>query len=102
MSDHDGKVKLFPGTSDHAVALDQQPQADVIAFIEDLLARAKRGEIQAIAIAVVDPGKHTGDGWRCAVSASMHDLMASVTYLQNRMAARTNARDQADPAPKPS
>lgn len=86
-------IRVFPGTSDLAKAPDEQPDAAVIAFCEDLVVRAKAGTIRSIAVAMVQPGRLTADGWRRAENGadSCHELMAAITYLQARYAARINA-----------
>ena len=39
------------------------PDKDVIAYLEDLLAQAKTGEIQAIAVVIAKGGYCTANGW---------------------------------------
>ena len=95
MTDKRGEIRPFPGVTDVGRTAEAQPQADVIEFLTDLLARAERGEVQGVAVATVHPGHNTADGWRLGATstATMHDLMASVTYLHNRMADSANKRD---------
>lgn len=90
-----GEIRQFPGTQDSGKAADLQPQPEVVEFVRDLLARAERGEIQGVAVACVTPGHNTADGWKLGErsTGTMHDLMASVTYLTVRMACGANQRD---------
>lgn len=92
------EVRAFPGVSDASLALDEQPDASVIAFCEDILERARSGSIQAIAVAMVQPGRVTADAWRRAVNGSdcAHELMAAITYLQVRYAAGANDRSESE------
>jgi hypothetical protein len=86
-------VRAFPGVSDSAKASDEQPDALIVAFCEDLVARAKAGSIRAIAVAMVQPGRTTADGWRRAGHGAdcAHELMAAITYLQLRYGNQVNA-----------
>lgn len=76
-------------------SVDAQPQQNVIAFIERLLEKAKLGEIQAIAVATVGPNNTTADGWEQGLQGApnSHNLMAAISYLQNRLATRMNNSD---------
>lgn len=88
-----GNIRTFPGTADSTKLVDEQPDAAILAFCEDLVDRAKRGQIRGIAVAMVKSGRITADGWRreeygadCA-----HELMAAITYLQLRYGGQINA-----------
>jgi hypothetical protein len=85
-------VRAFPGTADSAKAPDEQPDEKIIAFCEDLVARAKAGTIRAIAVALVEPGRITADGWRRSDHGAdcCHELMAAITYLQLRYGNQVN------------
>ena len=87
------KIKAFPGVADSARAPDEQPDAAIIAFCEDLVVRAKVGNIRAIAVAMVQPGRVTADGWRRADHGAdcCHELMAAIGYLQLRYGNQINA-----------
>lgn len=50
------EIKSFPGVSDPARGVEQQPVPHVIELLERRLAQARAGEIRGIAVAVVDPG----------------------------------------------
>jgi hypothetical protein len=91
-------VKAFPGIADLAKTPDEQADASVIAFCEDLVVRAKSGEIRAIAVAIVKPGRLTADGWRRAEHGAdcCHELTAAITYLQLRYANKINERAERD------
>jgi hypothetical protein len=81
-----GNIKAFPGVADSAKAPDEQPDDAIISFCEDLVKRAKAGTIRAIAVAIVQPGRVTADGWRRSGHSAdcCHELMAAITYLQLR------------------
>ena len=85
-------VRAFPGTADPTKMPDDQPDAAIIAFCEDLVERAKAGKIRAIAVAMVQPGRTTADGWRRAEHGvdCCHELMAAITYLQLRYGNQIN------------
>lgn len=74
------KVKSFPGVPLPDRPRDSQPVPEVVAFIEGLLARAKAGDIQAIAVAYAAPGEVTGDGWSVGKGYS-HQIMAAIADL---------------------
>lgn len=86
------EIKRFPGISDSDKAIDAQVDPEIVAFCEDLVVRAKQGDIQAIAVALVKPGRCTADGWQRTKENNGHDLMASISYLQQRFAAQQNDR----------
>jgi hypothetical protein len=87
-----GNIKPFPGVADATKAPDEQPDVEVVAFCEDLVRRAKSGEIRAIAVAMVQPGRTTADGWRRSSHSAdcCHELMAAITYLQLRYGNQVN------------
>jgi hypothetical protein len=93
-----GEIKAFPGTADYAKLSDEQPDPAIIEFCEDLVARAKSGQIRAIAVAMVKPGRLTADGWRRSDYGPeiAHELMASITYLQLRYGSQINATSERD------
>jgi hypothetical protein len=90
MSDN---VKAFPGITDSEKLPEEQPDDAIIAFCEDLVRRAKTGTIRAIAVAMVQPGRITSDGWRRSDHGAdcCHELTAAITYLQLRYAGQVNA-----------
>ena len=85
-------IRSFPGIADSAKKPDEQPDEKIIAFCEDLVTRAKSGEIRAIAVAMVQSGRVTADGWRRADYGAdcCHELMAAITYLQLRYGNQIN------------
>ncbi len=84
-------IKAFPGVVDPGQTNDKQPQQTIIEFCANMLARAQRGEVQSIAVAMVLHGRETADAWRLGLYGTKHELMASISYLQNRFAADANA-----------
>ena len=94
-------VKAFPGVADLTKTPDEQPDIKIIAFCEDLVTRAKAGRIRAIAVAMVQPGRKTADGWRRGEHGAdcAHELMAAITYLQLRYGSQSNANDARDESP---
>jgi hypothetical protein len=88
-----GEIKAFPGTADRTKLADEQPDAKIIAFCEDLVDRAKAGTIRGIAVAMVQSGRVTADGWRREEHGAdcAHELMAAITYLQLRYGNQINA-----------
>ncbi|WWT39898.1 hypothetical protein [Microcystis phage Mwe-JY08] len=63
----------------------RKPYADLVAEIEHLLARAKSGELRALAYASVDAYGNTGSGWE-GEPGTLIPLAASVLLLQHRYA----------------
>lgn len=88
-----GEIRAFPGTADPTKRPDEQPDAAIVAFCEDLVERAKRGQIRGIAVAMVQSGRITADGWRREEHGAdcAHELMAAITYLQLRYGCQINA-----------
>lgn len=91
-------IKVFPGTVNPQCAADAQPDLAIIQFCEYLTARARAGEIRAIAIAIVEPGRVTADAWRRAAFGpdTSHELMAAITYLQLRYGQEVNESAEAE------
>lgn len=77
------QVVALPGAAVPAQA-NLVPNEEVIDFLEMLLAQAKRGEIQAVAIATVKNVEETGEGFKPANHPFSHQLMASICDLQYR------------------
>ena len=89
------EIKQFPGITDTTLPAGSQPDAGVVQFCEDLLARAKSGRVQGVAAATVHNDGSTGDGWHMSEMGPgcAHTLMAAIVYLQNRCATSANASD---------
>ena len=98
-----GSIHAFPGVVDAKSAIDEQPDSGIIEFCEDLVTRAKAGQIRAIAVALVKPGRAPADGWKRAEHSAdcAHELMASITYLQLRYGGQINKNDEVDESPAP-
>jgi hypothetical protein len=61
-----------------------EPNKDVIETIEELLAKAKSGELKAIGFCMIVGGGFIGTGWTLAKSASGHEMLSAITVLQHR------------------
>ena len=48
------KISAFPGVTLPDAPLGEQPSQEVIEFLEEILADAKRGKIQAIGVPMLD------------------------------------------------
>lgn len=59
------------------------PNPGVVEALEDILARAKAGDLSSVAIAVVYRDGSTGDAW--SEPASIGTLIGAVTILQHRL-----------------
>jgi hypothetical protein len=57
----------------------------IITVLKDALAKAERGELHAVAIAMVIENGSTREEW--AAPWCNHRLMSAITYLQHRYAA---------------
>lgn len=82
-----GEVHSFHRKTPPKRADDGTPEPAVIELLEKLLADAKRGNIQAIAIAGVRVGGLTTQAWEQGDGPNRHPLMASISYLQASFAA---------------
>lgn len=60
-----------------------EPDQMVVDMLEDLLARAKVGDVQALAYAHVAPGGSVANGWE-GTGASVHSLGFAVSVLHHR------------------
>jgi len=70
-------VRLWGGVSEGSVV------PDVVEILEELLERAKAGELQALAFATVNGGGALGTGWNG--NEGTRDVMgASISLLQSR------------------
>lgn len=56
---------------------------DMVAVIEDLLDRAKSGELRGLAYATFASGDITGTGWEGS-DGSRHPLSSAIAMLQHR------------------
>lgn len=65
------------------VTLDYEPDPHIIAELERLLARAKDGDLRAIAYATCNANGSTGSGWE-GVAGTRLPLGAAVAMLQHR------------------
>ena len=63
--------------------ISNEPDQMVIDLLEDLLERAKAGDVQALAYANVAPGGAVASGWEGA-GASVHSLGFAVSVLHHR------------------
>lgn len=59
-----GNVHLFPGVYAPELPAEQQPNWPLIECLEDVLARARSGEVQAVGIAGVKADETTFTIWR--------------------------------------
>lgn len=73
-------VSAFPGVTLPDAPLCEQPSKEVVEFLEELLADAKAGKIQAIGVAYVGPGDVTSDGYACGRNMS-HAMFAAISDL---------------------
>jgi hypothetical protein len=78
--DTKGTLLAMPGVSRPDQPAGAQPVPEVVEFIEEILADAKCGGIQSIAVAYVRPGNITGYGFAVGPNGS-HDIFAAITDL---------------------
>lgn len=62
-----------------------EPNAEVIEFLKDALAEAKRGQVTAIAACWIKPDDSLSTGWKHGDRRSGLELIGAVTYLGNRI-----------------
>jgi hypothetical protein len=60
-----------------------QPDQAIIDRLEDLLARARRGEVSALAYATVSPGGHKATGWD-GTQGTRDQLGTAIAILSHR------------------
>lgn len=65
--------------------VDRRPDHDVVALLEQLLARAKAGDIQAIALVTEDSGRCTGSA--IAGDCNAFQMLGALRMLEHRMMA---------------
>lgn len=58
---------------------------DAVPLLEGLLAEAKSGELQGVAIVALYHGNRTGTGWTSACSDSVFRAVGGVEYLKSRL-----------------
>lgn len=75
-----GGISAFPGIKLADAPLDAQPVSEVVEFLEEILADAKAGKIQAIGVAYVKPGNITSDGYSSGRDTG-HNLFAAIADL---------------------
>lgn len=84
-------VRSFPGVTRVDVQAAEQPNQELIEFLEKNLADARSGMLQAVAIVkvAIRPGEGVciGDGWSPGKGGYGHELMAGIGDLQYRFAA---------------
>lgn len=66
----------------------EEPVPDVVDQLCDLLIRAQKGEIRAIGFAIVQRDNVVSTAYATGSDATDHELMAAITYLQFRFAAK--------------
>lgn len=72
---------------------ERPPAPGVVARLQELVERAKRGHIRAFAIALVHDDQRTGTMYEISETEPYgHQLMAAICYLQYRYAAHKNER----------
>lgn len=78
----DDKVFLLSG----AILPPDQVYSNVVNLLEDLLVRAKKGEVHSIGVAFVDGGDFPNTDWALGYSRrDSHLLMSGVGLLLHRM-----------------
>jgi hypothetical protein len=73
------------------VTANPEPNADVIRLLERFLEEAKRGEIKAVALAMVRPNRDVTTGWTTS-DQLLTLLLGAVSGLQARMASEWASR----------
>jgi len=68
-----------------------EPDAEVVEFLELLLAQAKAGDIVGIAVATIGPQESMGTGWKG--NASIRTTAAAVGLLHHRFFAAWNSHE---------
>ncbi len=70
----------------HVIDCLPAPDGDLIALLEDTLAKARAGEVSSVALAVVYRNGNTGDGWSTLPNMALQ--LGAVATLQYRLARR--------------
>ena len=83
------KVVALPGiVQPKRAAAAQKPDVSVVEALENMLQRARAGQVVGIAMVCLEPGGVIGDTWRCSPDVSAHLLVAGMTYLLHEMCAQ--------------
>lgn len=61
------------------------PQENVVELIEDMLAKAKKGEVQSFAACLVDAGGYVSTAYAKGALPQNHHLTAGAVYLLERL-----------------
>ena len=77
------------------------PPQDVIELCEDLLSRARRGEIKGFAFAGIDSGGSVIWKWAGGV-ASVSELLAAIARLQHKYQLSIDEQCRTIPLPEPA
>jgi hypothetical protein len=97
-----GNLRLFPGVSRINMPLALQPEPNVIAMVEHLLDRAKRGEIQGVAAALVTADGQTASNWAGAGRFSCALLIGSLQVLATELGLDSLRKPAISPFPDES
>ena len=74
------------------------PSDKIVTRMRTLLEQAQKGEITAIAVALVRPGGTTSTMFEVGNEPISHELMACITYLQHRYAShKLETSEDAEP-----
>ena len=97
MTDIKATVLTMPGVSRPDQSAGMQPNAKVIAYLEKVLARAKSGEIQSVALTYVRSNGYPSYGWHGFEGIpqfALHSgLMTLLTAIENEMDAISTSDD---------
>jgi len=92
-------VSIFGG--DHGVA-PGSPDPQIIAFLERILARAKAGEIRAIALTYVKPNGRPSEGWHFgAIPDDIFVLHSGAACMVDNLTRTLNSEESTEPAAPP-
>ena len=88
-------VKLRADCGDGA-----EPSTELIEVVEDLLRRARAGDIQAICYATVRGNGNVSTGWHGADLGHTHKMAAGISFLEHRFHAECPIHEDVPEFPK--
>lgn len=79
-----GRVKMKSGAEVRILDGDRGGDPDVVSLLMEMLQKARRGEIESIAIVTVDPNGTVGSCWEQGAAGNFHQLSSGALMLACR------------------
>lgn len=79
-----GRVKMKTGADVRILNGSTGGDPDVVALLMEMLQKARRGEIESVAIVTVDPNGTVGSCWEQGIAGNFHQLSSGALMLACR------------------